>query len=479
MQAVAGSIYRQIKDKFIRQIFGMICGFIIMYSMYGFRECFGLLLFIILMYPIILLKNPRISFWISMSTLFFSFFYVAYFYYLSWRLDFTTSLMGIVIRLHTLTWDLKDYDIIKKKENLGNFKRSVAFRKEHACDSTQISFFVYLSYMLFFIHVLCGSNLSINEYLYISDRSIYKKEGWKDDKNDPSPTFKQVIIGFMQAVITAFVFLIGKIYCNMNFLMTKEFQNTYPFWKKAFMVPTSAFLNKFKYHFGWKMLDLSLITSGAGFSGVEYENDGKTVKEIKWERANNIWSLKTAFPQYTGHVVRYWNMTVNNWLTYYIFYRVQYVPKFMIMLQGEKGSKVLITRIASALFHGVYPSYYFFFFCTAIITNALDTLRLILPTFEDQVEIKNNSQYTIKSILLFTFWCLMTVVPVDSVGIFFMELDYHKTIALFNSIYWFPMIICLMDLVLGQILIKTIGIKQIEKDKRAKRKKAKAAKKQN
>merc|ERR1712228_104632 len=172
------------------------------------------------------------------------------------------------------------------------------------------------------------------------------------------------------------------------------------------------------------------------------------------------------------------NMTVNNWLTFYIFYRIETVPKFLIALQGEKGAKVLITRIASALYHGVYPAYYFFFFCTAILTNILDSLRLVLPTFEDEVDIKKKSKYAFKSMALFIFWVIMVVVPVDSIGIFFMELDIFKTIDLFNSIYWFPMIIALIDLIVAQILLKSIGIKQTEKDKRAKKKKLKESTKE-
>eukprot|EP01084_Bolivina_argentea_P115626 205591_1 len=478
-QTIVGSVFRRIKDTFIRRLTGMLLGFIIMYCMYGKKQSVFLLAFIICMYPIIKLKNVRISFWIGMISLFLSFFYIAYFYYLSWRLDFTTSMMGIVIRMHTLTWDMIDFDKIKNGENLGNFKRFVSFKQQHACDPLQISFFNYMAYMLFFIHILCGSNLTINEYLYITDRTIYKREGWNDCKNDPQPTYSQIFWGFSYVLITACVYLFGKIYFNFNFLMTKEFQQTYTFSQKFVFVPLSATLNKFKYHFGWKMLDLSLITSGAGFSGVEYYDDGISVKKIKWDRANNIWSLKTAFPQYTGHVVRYWNMTVNNWLTFYVFYRIQTVPKFLITLQGEKGGKILMTRIASAFYHGVYLNYYFFFFCTAIMTNILDSLRLILPTFEDQVDIKKKSQYALKSQMLFVFWVIMVVTPIDSIGIFFMELDVWKVISLFNSIYWFPFIIALIDFIIAQILLATIGIKQIEKDKRAKKyKQAKDSKKE-
>merc|ERR1712013_926534 len=119
------------------------------------------------------------------------------------------------------------------------------------------------------------------------------------------------------------------------------------FYQKVLIAPISSSLNKFKYHFGWKMLDLSLLTSGAGFRGVDYEKDGVTVKSIDWSRANNIWSLKTALPQYTGDVVRYWNMTVNDWLTFYVFYRIDdaAVPLFLVKSQGAKGAKVLVARI--------------------------------------------------------------------------------------------------------------------------------------
>eukprot|EP00483_Globobulimina_turgida_P005553 UN05563 len=75
--------------------------------------------------------------------------------------------------------------------------------------------------------------------------------------------------------------------------------------------------------------------------------------------------------------------------------------------------------------------------------------------------------------LLFVFWTLMVVVPVDSIGIFFMELDIWKVIALFNSIYWFPFLIGLVDFIVARVLLATVGIKQTEKDKRAKRKTAK------
>eukprot|EP01084_Bolivina_argentea_P187511 322974_1 len=473
LQALIGCVWRRINNTFIRRLSGMVFGAVLMYSLYGIKSSFGLLLFIIAMYPIVKLKNARIAFWVAMTSLFLTFCYMAYFYYLSWRLDFTTSLMGCIVRIHTLTWDMVDFDKIKNNENLGNFKRFVNFRQKHACDSTQITFYTYMCYMLFFVHILCGSNLTINEYLWISDQTIYKREGWKDDKQYPEPSYKQIGLGVVNTAVTAGVYLIGKSMFSMQFILTDEFQLSYPLWEKMYVLPVTVFLNKFKYHFGWQMLDLSLITSGAGFSGVEYEKDGVTVKEVQWTRANNICSAKTALPQCSGDIVRYWNITVNNWLTYYVFYRVDRVPWLLHKLFGKRGAKVMITRIASALFHGVYPNYYFFFFWSAVFTNILDSLRLVLPTFEDEVEIKKEPQYAIKSVLLWLFWLVMMVWPIDAVGVSFMMLDIWEVFKLFNAIYWFPMFIIAFDLVVLQVLLRTRGIKQTEKDKRARAKRKK------
>jgi len=145
------------------------------------------------------------------------------------------------------------------------------------------------------------------------------------------------------------------------------------------------------------------------------------------------------------------------------------VPSFMRMMFGEKGSKVMLTRIVSALFHGVYPSYYCFFFLSAVITNVIDMLRLVLPTFEDEVDLKGKSPFAVKSVLLYTFWCALVIITIDSCGIFFMQLDVYKVIALFHSIYWFPVVLTMIVFVIGQALTLTIGIKQSEKDKRKKK----------
>ena len=107
-----------------------------------------------------------------------------------------------------------------------------------------MTLFAYLSYMFFFVHALCGSNLTINEFLDISDRSLYAKNGWKDADKDPNSKLSTKLKAVGQVLATAVVFLCGKIYVPFGWLMTKEFQTGYPLWQKVLIAPLSASLNK-------------------------------------------------------------------------------------------------------------------------------------------------------------------------------------------------------------------------------------------
>jgi len=63
---------------------------------------------------------------------------------------------------------------LKKGKKLGDKPREIEYRKEHACKHTP-NIFEYLAYMTFFVHALCGSNVTINEFLFINDRTLFKK----------------------------------------------------------------------------------------------------------------------------------------------------------------------------------------------------------------------------------------------------------------------------------------------------------------
>jgi len=209
-----------------------------------------------------------------------------------------------------------------------------------------------------------------------------------------------------------------------------------------------AFFLKFKYHFGWKCLDLSALTSSCAFTTVIYNKD--ETYQIIWNRARNINSIPAMFPQSTTDIVRNWNMTINDWLTNYVFYRVMPPKPIQKLVGNEYNAKLLITRITSALFHGLYPGYYVFFAYTAVATNMVELFRNMLPTREDYINNENNKSKN--NIMLFVttiFWPLFVNLTVDTSGYFFIMLDIKEAIQFYISIYWFPFVFTSIGLMVG------------------------------
>eukprot|EP01084_Bolivina_argentea_P156851 273331_1 len=429
--SICGSIYRRLNSKTNKLLFGLIIGSMSMYSLFGIQDSIGLFILLCIMYPIcVKIRNPTLTFWISQLVLWFSFGYMYWFHYLEWRMNFTTSLMGMAVRLHTLTWDLYDADIIAQntKYKFGKYPKMIKFRTKHACHH-KLTFFQYLSYMLFFVHIFSLSNLTITEFMDISDNSIYKKNGWKG-KHNPEPSWMQIISAIFQIITVASIFMFFDMYIPPR--TAYNLPESTPVFKKIFLVGVIGFVPLFRYHFGFKFADLVTLTSGAAFSGVEYENNNSDkVPKIYWERVRNINSWNVIKSGCSGHLVKNWNMTVNIWLTYYIYFRVK-APYWMKAIFGSKLSKILMTRVCAAMFHGIYPGYYVFFMMTFLVNISIDALRSVLPTYES---LENKT--SVFAILVHLFWSMLFAMNVGLGFQWFGNLNVWEVIELMNSIYWF------------------------------------------
>jgi len=89
-------------------------------------------------------------------------------------MDLTTSLMGFCVRTQMLAWDLCDGDDAKAGKVLSDIPKINLYRKDRAL-LRQFSFFEYMCYQFFFIHVLAGSTLGGAEYQHIIDRTVFER----------------------------------------------------------------------------------------------------------------------------------------------------------------------------------------------------------------------------------------------------------------------------------------------------------------
>ncbi|XP_025773105.1 lysophospholipid acyltransferase 1 isoform X4 [Puma concolor] len=114
--------------------------------------------------------------------------------------------------------------------------------------------------------------------------------------------------------------------------------------------------SKPKYYFAWTLADAVNNAAGFGFSGVDKNGN------FCWDLLSNlnIWKIETAtsFKMYLEN----WNIQTATWLKRVCYERVPWYP-------------TVLTFVLSALWHGVYPGYYFTFLTGTLVTVAARTMR--------------------------------------------------------------------------------------------------------
>ncbi|ETN99254.1 hypothetical protein RFI_38227 [Reticulomyxa filosa] len=179
--------------------------------------------------------------------------------------------------------------------------------------------------------------------------------------------------------------------------------------------------------------------------------------------------------------VQYFGLYANGYIQY--LYTLYYIdlfqrlnpPKVLTKLFGGKtATNLMLVRMIGALWHGVYPGIYLFYFFTFFVSIMVDTYQSFLPTYHD-FEHKG-----VRAWLWRIFWTVFTFFPVYTVLPFFMviffcffffficlslsqtflfHLDTPKLITVVNSIYWwFIPVIPLMNVV-GNAMKKIVGAK--------------------
>ncbi|XP_015442774.1 lysophospholipid acyltransferase 1 isoform X3 [Pteropus alecto] len=157
--------------------------------------------------------------------------------------------------------------------------------------------------------------------------------------------------------------------------------------------------------------------AGFGFSGVDKNGN------FCWDLLSNlnIWKIETAtsFKMYLEN----WNIQTATWLKRVCYERVPWYP-------------TVLTFILSALWHGVYPGYYFTFLTGTLVTLAARTVR------------NNYRHYFLSSkALKFVYdlvtWAVTQLAVSYTVAPFVM-LAVEPTISLYKSMYFYLHIVSLL-----------------------------------
>ncbi|XP_031098791.1 lysophospholipid acyltransferase 1-like [Ipomoea triloba] len=405
-----------------RHIYAAATGAALSYLSFGFSSNLHFLVPMLLGYASMLINRPycgAITFLLA-----FGYLIGCHVYYMSgdaWKeggIDATGALM--VITLKIISCVINYQDGLLNEEDLRE-----AQKKNRLLNRP--SLLEYIGYCL-----CCGSHFAgpvyeIKDYLEWTER----KGIWKpSEKGRPSP-FVPTLRAILQAGFCMGLYL----YLVPHYPLSRFTDSVYQgwgFWKRLGYQYMAGFTARWKYYFIWSISEASIIISGLGFSGWTDSSPPKP----RWDRAKNVDILGVELAKSSVQIPLVWNIQVSTWLRHYVYER--------LIRKGKKPGffQLLATQTVSAVWHGLYPGYIFFFVQSALMIAGSRVIyrwqQAIGNAFLRNILVLMNFAYTV---LVLNYSC---------VG--FMVLSLHETLASYGSVYYVGTVIPIALILLGNVI---------------------------
>ncbi|XP_062985848.1 lysophospholipid acyltransferase 1 [Elgaria multicarinata webbii] len=332
--------------------------------------------------------------------------------------DFSGPLMVVTQKITTLAFQVHDR-IGRKAEELTTEQNQLAIK-------TRPSLLEYLSYQLNFMSIIAGPCSNYKDYVaFIEGRHVRMKlleVNWKkrghDKLPDPSP-LGAVLHKLCVTLVSLLLFLTLTKNFPVTYIVDKQFISKTSFLSRLGFLYVVMQASKPKYYFAWTLADVINNAAGYGFSGVDERGN------FHWNLLSNLnirkIEMATSFKMY----VENWNIQTTAWLKRVCYDRAPRYP-------------TALTFLLSALWHGVYPGYYFTFVTGIFMTLAARAVRNSCRHFFISPKPLKMS-YDMATWLVTQLSVCYTVAP-------FVLLAVEPTIILYRSLYFHMHILCILVL---------------------------------
>ncbi|XP_048364324.1 lysophospholipid acyltransferase 1 isoform X2 [Sphaerodactylus townsendi] len=328
--------------------------------------------------------------------------------------DFSGPLMIITQKITTLAFQLHD-GIGRKAEDLSSEQSQLAVK-------IRPSLLEYLSYQLNFMSILVGPCSNYKDYIaFIEGKHVQMKllevnwkPNWHDKLPEPSP-MGAVLHKLCIVLVSLLLFLTFTKNFPVAYVVDNRFIDKTSFLSRLGYLYVVMQASKPKYYFAWTLADVINNAAGYGFSGVDEKGC------FHWNLLSNIniWNIETATSLKT--YLENWNIQTTAWLKCVCYDRVPWHP-------------TVLTFILSAVWHGVYPGYYFTFITGMFMTLAARAIRRNFRHFFTSPKTLKMS-YDVATWLVTQMSVCYTVAP-------FVLLAFEPTIKLYRSLYFYMHFLC-------------------------------------
>ena len=283
--------------------------------------------------------------------------YRMYVSYLSGIFDFTGTQMVLTMKLTSFAYNYYDgtYDkknVFPEKPHEDKRKAKVYADRARFAVTSLPSPLAFFGYVYCFTCILAGPAFEYRDYERAVDGSAYRKPG------DSLMTVRRPTSNFLQGLrklVVGVVCLALHLYFSAHFKVTDQLRPEYI----ASVGAVTRFLrlmvaimaDRCKFYFAWKVAEGASIMAGFGFEG--YSEDGS--KEIGWRGVENVDIIGFETSVNMQAFTRHWNKRTQGWLERYTYQRT--------------GRSLLATYLVSAIWHGLYPGFFFMFMFFPVMTN--------------------------------------------------------------------------------------------------------------
>ncbi|XP_078423296.1 membrane-bound glycerophospholipid O-acyltransferase 2-like isoform X1 [Cetorhinus maximus] len=270
--------------------------------------------------------------------------------------DFSGPLMVITQKITKLAFELHD-GLARDENELNPSQKRLAVRRIP-------SLLEYLSYNLNFMGILAGPLNSFNDYIsFIEGRNFevgtnHVANGKKSNKYLPDEPSALGAVGCKILICAVCVFMhlsLLEVF-PVSYNTDDTFIVTGPVPVRLLYLYISLLACRPKYYFAWTIADAVNNAAGFGFTG--YDSRGKP----RWDLLSNLNIVNVEFATSLKMFIDNWNIQTALWLKEVCYDRCPFNP-------------TLVTFLLSALWHGVYPGYYFTFITGMFMTLAARTVR--------------------------------------------------------------------------------------------------------
>uniref|UniRef100_A0A4W4DR68 Membrane bound O-acyltransferase domain containing 1 n=1 Tax=Electrophorus electricus TaxID=8005 RepID=A0A4W4DR68_ELEEL len=329
--------------------------------------------------------------------------------------DFSGPLMMITQKITTVAFQVHD-------------GKNVAFPS----DSARPSLLEYLSYNLNFLSILVGPCSNYHDYIdFIEGRHVWRKlerlRQGSDLEHDgyvslPEPSPVRAVCQKLLVCVGCVVwfFVVTRSFPIVH-NVDPQFVSQTPFLSRLAYAFVSIQAARPKFYFAWTLADAIHNAAGYGISGMDDKG------RVSWDLVSNIhiWEIETAtsFKSFVDN----WNIQTGAWLKSVCYDRA---PHY----------RTPLTFVLSALWHGVYPGYYFTFLTGIPITLAARAVRRNLrPYFLGSRSVK--LAYDVVTWTATQFTVCYAVMP-------FLLLAVEPTLTYYRSMYFHVHVISILAVIL-------------------------------